>query len=120
MDNIKFNYLYRDASNYKKWADIVFANPYHLSLSAASRAIRNVLWPEDLFVANQIRVPEVFLFAKGDISSDDHCFHEYYGVEKSAQTPSDKYGRTASEFVAEIITEAKNGWRVFDPLERML
>ena len=120
MDNIKFKYLYRDASNFKKSADVVVANPYHLSLGAASEAIRNVLWAEDLFVAHQVRVPEVFLFAKGDISSDDHCFHEYYGVEESDQTPSDKYGRTASEFISEIITEAKNGWRVFDPLERMI
>lgn len=120
MDNIKFRYLYRDGSNYKKWADVVFLNPHKLPLSVISDAIRNALWAEDLFVAHQIRVPEAFLFAKGDISSDDHCFHEFYGVEITDQLPSDKYGRTASEFIAEVITEAKDGWRAFDPLDRML
>jgi hypothetical protein len=25
MHNIKFNYLYRDGSNYKKWAEVVFS-----------------------------------------------------------------------------------------------
>ena len=119
MDNIKFNYLYRDGSNYKKWADVVFFNPDHMQLNVASDAIRNVLWAEDLFVAHQIRVPEAFLFAKGDISSDDHCFHEFYGVEASDQSPTDKYGRTASEFIAEVVREAKGGWQVFDPLDRM-
>ncbi len=119
MDNIKFNYLYRDGSNYKKWADVIFPNPDRLQLSVASDAIRNVLWAEDLFLAHQIRVPEVFLFAKGDFSSDDHCFHEFYGVELSDQSPNDTYGRTASEFVAEVIREAKGGWQAFDPLDRI-
>lgn len=120
MDNIKFSYLYRDGSNYKKWADVVFCNPNRLPLNVVSEAIRNMLWEEDLFVAHQIRVPEVFLFARGDISSDDHCFHEFYGVELSDQSPSDEYGRTASEFIAEVVREAKNGWSVFDPLDRLL
>jgi hypothetical protein len=119
MSNIKFNYLYRDGSNYKKWADVVFFNPHGVPLSVASEAIRNVLWGDDLFIAHQIRVPEVFLFAKGDITSDDHCFHEFCDVELSDRVPTDQYGRTMSEFIAEIIKEAKDGWRVFDPLDRI-
>ena len=32
MNNVKFNYLYRDAGNYKKWAYVIFSNPdtFHL------------------------------------------------------------------------------------------
>ena len=27
MNNVRFLYLYRDGSNYKKWSDVVFSNP---------------------------------------------------------------------------------------------
>ena len=120
MADIKFIYLYRDGSNYKKWADIVFFNPHDIPLNIVRESIRNVLYGDDLFVAHQIRVPEVFLFSRGDISSDDHCFHEFHDVETSSEVPTDRYGRTMSEFMAEVIREAAGGWRVFDPLDRLL
>ena len=32
MVSIKFNYLYRDGSNYKSWGKVVFRNPEQLAL----------------------------------------------------------------------------------------
>ena len=31
--NIRMDYLYRDAGNYKNWGEVVFSNPSHLPLN---------------------------------------------------------------------------------------
>lgn len=62
MPNIKFSYFYRDAGNYKKWANVVFSNPDGLTLEAAMKALKGAFLQDGLFIAHQVRVPEVFLF----------------------------------------------------------
>jgi hypothetical protein len=114
MDNIKFNYLYRDATNCERGSAVVFFNPHHLTLDAASHALRDALWRKSFFTAHQVRVPEAFQFAKVDVGSDDNCFHEFCDLELSEHLPTDVYGRTMSEFIAEFVREAKGGWRVFE------
>jgi|SRR5229473_175207 len=39
MANIKFNYLYRDAGNYKKRASVVFSNPEGLTLHSVAMRV---------------------------------------------------------------------------------
>jgi hypothetical protein len=119
MNNVKLNYLYRDASNFKNFASVVFLNPSGMNLLAVSKSLEDAFWVDGLFIANQIRVPEVFLFAKCDISIDDDCFHEFLSVESTQQGPTDTRRRSIDEFVAEVVKEAKRGWKVFDPLERL-
>jgi hypothetical protein len=119
MNNVKFNYLYRDASNYKKFASVVFSNPSRMSPLAVSKSLEDAFWVDGLFIANQIRVPEVFLFTKCDISIDDHCFHQFHSIELTSQSPTDIHGRSIGVFVAEVANEAKRGWEAFDPLERL-
>lgn len=115
MRNIKFSYLYRYAGNYKKWADVVFSNPDGLTLEAATNALKDAFLQHDLFIAHQIRIPEAFLFAQGDATSDDHCFHELDSVVASFEAPNDPHSRSITQFIAEVNTEAKRGWGVFDP-----
>jgi hypothetical protein len=115
MKNIKFHYLYRDASNYKKWGEVVFSNHEGLSGDAAARALRNGFSRDALFSARQVRLPEVFSFAEYHVTPDDHCFHEFYSVEVTAEVPNDAYGRSIREFVAEVRSEARRGWVAFDP-----
>jgi hypothetical protein len=119
MDNIKFNYLYRDATNRERGSAVVFFNPHHLTLDAASQTLRDALWRKSFFTAHQVCVPEAFQFAKVDAVSDDNCFHENCDVELSEQLPTDVYGRTMSEFIAEFVREAKGGWRVFELATRI-
>src|SRR5579864_8289343 len=102
MNNVKFNYLYRDAGNYKKYACVVFLNPFDMKPEAISKALQGAFWTDGLFVAHQIRIPEVFLFAKGDISIDDHCFHEFDSVETVKEDPTDNQGRSIGDFVTEV------------------
>jgi hypothetical protein len=117
MTNIKFNYLYRDAGNYKKWASIVFSNPQRLELKSLTSSFGKAFPEENLFIAHQIRVPEVFFYVRGNATSDDHCFHEFYTVEETSEPSNDQHSRTIGDFIAETRSQAKRGWIAFDPHE---
>jgi hypothetical protein len=117
MSNLKFRYLYRDASNYKKWAEIVFSNSEGLSIKAAEEALKGSFLPDGLFIARQIRVPEVFLFKEQPLTVDDHCFHEFSSLQRTAESVTDRCGRSIAEFIAETRRAARGDWRAFDPLD---
>jgi len=113
--NIKFNYLYRDASNFKKWASVVFANPDSLSVNDIGDSLRNNFLPDQLFIAHQIRIPQAFLFVEYSLTVEDHCFHEFYSVEITSEAPNDICDRSILGFIVEVHTEACLGWVPFDP-----
>jgi hypothetical protein len=119
MSNVKLHYLYRDGSNYKKWAEIVFFGADDLSIDSTTKALRDTLLPDGLFIAHQVRVPEVFLAAEDRLTSDDHCFHEFDSVVTTSESPNDPCGRSIREFMAEVAREAKRGWRAFYPQDRL-
>jgi hypothetical protein len=116
MSNIRFQYLYRDGSNYKRWGDVVFSNVDDLSAESILQSLRKSFSGDGLFIAHQIRIPEVFLAGEYTLNEDDHCFHEFADVEMVSDAPNDASGRSISEFMAEVAAESKRGWRAFDPL----
>lgn len=120
MSNIKLRYLYRDGSNYKKCADIVFSNPDRLSPETIAEALRNAFLEDGLFIAHQVRIPEVFLAAEDQLDVDDHCFHEFSSVEPTSDCPNDPHGRSIRKFTGEVAKESKRGWRAFNPQDRLL
>jgi hypothetical protein len=115
--NIRFDYLYRDASNYSKSGSVVFADPDHLAshLSEQENRLRRSLMVDNTFSAHQVRLPELFLYAAGAASSDDHCSHEFLGLEATTDQPDDPLKRRFSQFVDEIEEASRNGWLGFDP-----
>jgi hypothetical protein len=115
MTNIKFNYLYRDGSNYKKYADVVFSNPTLLSIDLITRKLKKYFLEDGLFIAHQVRIPEVFLALDGGLTVDDHCYHEFDLVEMTGDPPSDTHNRSIQEFLPEVANEGSVGWRAFDP-----
>jgi hypothetical protein len=117
MSNVQFNYLYRDGGNYKKFGRVVFANPEGLNLEALEIELRQALWENDLFIAIQIRVPEVFVYSGDKLSFDDHCFHEFGSLLETEEIANDAHNRSSSEFLAEVTREGKHGWKVFDPYD---
>lgn len=119
MGNTKFHYLYRDGSNYKKWSEIVFSNPDGVLAGAVMKGLREAFLEDAIFVAHQVRIPEVFLASEDHLMADDHCFHEFDSVEVTSDTPNDPCGRSIREFMAEVAREAERGWRAFDPQERL-
>lgn len=120
MANIKFNYLYRDASNFKKWASVVFANPNNFSVDDIGDSLRSNFLPDQLFIAHQIRVPQAFLFVEYPLTVDDHCFHEFYSVEPTPDATNDTFDRSILAFLVEVHTEACLGWVPFDPQYSLL
>jgi hypothetical protein len=117
MDNIEFIYLYRDGGNYKKWNRVTFSNPQRLASRVLEEAIQQALSPDGLFIARQVRVPEVFLYSKEKLSQDDHCFHEFDSCRATTAIATDTKIRSIAEFVTEIIREANRGWQIFDPCD---
>ena len=116
--SMKFNYLYRDAGNYKKWGDVTFSNSEKMTAEEVSSRLRKAFDSGSLFIAAQIKIPEVFLFPEWDLSLDDHCFHEFVSVELSDESTSDQRRRSIKSFVEEVESESKRGWFAFDPFER--
>lgn len=120
MSNIKVHYLYRDGSNYKKWADIVFRDPDDLLIGSIQKRLQTTFLEDGLFIAHQVRVPEVFLASEDRLTSDDHCFHEFAGVEHTSDSPNDPCGRSINDFLVEASIESNRGWRAFNPQDRLL
>ena len=116
-ENIQFEYLYRDGANYKAWGTIVFSNPDQLPLSEIDARFRQAFDPDSLFVAGQIEVPEIFLYRDGELTSDDHCFHEYDHVELTNGPADDAQGRTIGNFLAQVTLASQRGWEVFNPCD---
>lgn len=72
-----FEYLYRDASNYKAWGKLLLSGiPSHSDVSA----LRACLESETYFVAEQVGIPAVYKELwelSGGRTSDDHALHEF-------------------------------------------
>lgn len=117
MSNVKFVYLYRDGANYKIWDDVIFENPDNLSLDEIDRSINSSFLPDKLFIANQISIPEKFLFVEGNFTEHDHCYHEFDYIESCKEQPTDILNRSVASFLKEIRLASEQGWKAFDILE---
>src|SRR5512142_2646312 len=112
--NTLLNYLYRDADNYKEWGSIIFGGA--ITDNLRNRFVRGLEGAE-FFIADQIRVPELFPDT-WPIYVADHCWHEFSDFESIAEAPNDRFSRTIEEFVIEVERANADGWCDFDPQER--
>jgi len=113
--NVKLNYLYRDAGNYKSWGYLIFRNPEGLLINDIEHRLRQSFFQHDLFIASQIGVLEVFLFGTDNATEDDICFHEFDSVELTNDASNDQGNRTISEFLQVVELTAAAGWKSFIP-----
>jgi len=118
MTNIRFTYLYRDGSNYKNWAEVIFSNPTRLSITEISGRLSFAFLEDGHFIADQIHLPEVFLTQEFGLAVDDHCYHEFDSIEKTTVAPSDPLGRSIKRFLSEVEMEARRGWQAFNQEDR--
>ena len=114
--NVMFSYLYRDGSNCKQASTVIFRNPEMLDDDEITERLIASLDEDGWFVADQINIPEAFLFPRYEVNENDHCWHEFSYVEATHSEPTDR--RTITEFLAEVERAAAVGWRVFDPIQR--
>ena len=112
--NVKFKFMYRDASNYKQHGNVVFRNQDPLLLDEIERRIRACLQDGEYFIARQVHIEERFFDTLHD---DDHPWHEFSGVETTTQLPFDPdhanrtgYFRDIREFLADLETAHRAGW----------
>lgn len=116
----KFTYLYRDAGNSKAWGEVLFSNRNELSLTDIDTRLRKAFDMGCLFIADQIQIPEIFLYANGDVIAEDHCFHELYSIELSTDRPTDVNQRSIGFFVEQVEKESRRGWRAFNPCDKVV
>jgi hypothetical protein len=88
-----------------------------VTLTSAANSLVEHFWPEGLFIAGQVNVPEVFLFDEYPLNPDDNCFHQFDSVDATEDPPDDRLGRSVGEFIRDVESAAREGWEVFDPLE---
>lgn len=108
--NTLFTYLYRDGGNYKKYGEVVFSG----EPGARTAEMMRLAERDPLFIAAQVRIPNVFLFEELPPNGDDHCFHEFFSIEVTQASSDDNLNRSIEEFADEFAAEATKGWLAFD------
>jgi len=74
---IRFNYLYRDSGNWKKFGSKKFSNPDQLSEDQIEQAIRENLIDQEYFYPEQVGIKK-FKFQR---YLDDYSWYEFVSIE---------------------------------------
>jgi hypothetical protein len=98
--HIKFKYLYRDASNYKSFGEIVFTNPSGLTIDKITNLIQNNLIDGEWFVPTEWSIPRLHFQQYTWDADIDHEWHEFQSVEYSSDSITET--RTIDEFMINI------------------
>ena len=96
--NILFTYCYRDCTNHKTTAEIVFPNPENLTLSEIEYKLRSKLTDQEYFHHTDFMVQPLY----GEYPDFDKNpeVHEFGTVDFTDQKPTDK--RSISDFITNI------------------
>ncbi|MEI7526630.1 MAG: hypothetical protein WCJ95_19945 [Mariniphaga sp.] len=78
-NNIKFNYLYRDAGNYKESNEIIFSNRYSETIDKIEILISENLIEGEFFLPEQWEIPRLSFSNFSPYL--DHDYHEFVSVE---------------------------------------
>ena len=98
---IRFNYLYRDSGNWKKFGSKKFSNPDQLNLSEIEEKIRENLIDHEYFYPEQVGIKR-FKFHR---YLDDYSWYEFESVEKMENAnPSMKELESIGSFLGKLQT----------------
>ena len=101
--NVRFEYLYCDAGNFKNWGEVVFSNPRHVSADTIASVVNQALIDSTFFidriffVAIKVDVPD--LHFSEHIEGLDHDWHEVHAFQPTDDPPNDVRNRNIEEFV---------------------
>ena len=110
MTNIRFAYLYRDASNYKQHGEVILSNETQLAVGAIDQQIRSHLSDSSFFIARQVQLEERFFTV---VNEDDHPWHEFVQVESTTDPvfdPVPEVKRDIVQFLQELEKAHQTGW----------
>lgn len=105
---VAFNYLYRDASNFKRYGRVVFRNPSRKPIEELNLIVRLILGPEapfpDVlhFQPERVGLPTLFFDADGPTTIDDLDVHEFESIESMAETPRVRDPRTIDDLLYQL------------------
>lgn len=91
MATTLFNYLYRDAGNYKAWGTVALDGEVDRELWQAALG---KLDAGEYFVAEQLDVPPLYdaLYKwSGGPTSADHCWHTFVDIEMADEAEPEAY-----------------------------
>ena len=80
-----FEFLYRDASNYKAYGEILLSG---VPSESDIELLRTYLESGEYFVAEQVGIPAVYnelWDLSGGPNSDDHALHEFVALRKATE-----------------------------------
>lgn len=103
--NVCFNYLYRDAGNFKNWSEVIFTNKTDTELNLLELQIRNFLIDGEFFVAEEVDLKKLY-FPKY-IKKLDHDWHEFHSIETTEETLNDKNKRDIIDFIEYLKVSCK-------------
>jgi hypothetical protein len=103
MANIKFNYLYRDAGNYKNFGFVIFRNLTNLSLSEFEDFLTLRLIGEQYFYADEWHIPD--LHSGTWNNKFDHTFHEFESIEYTSEPPNTSFNVIEFKEIIEAINK---------------
>ena len=97
--NTRINYLYRDASNYKQFGEVVVEGPME----------RNQLGPllkdQEFFIPSRVGMADL----QPDMrTEDDHIWHEIESLAQTSESPS--LDITAEQLLQRFKYMSKNRW----------
>ena len=110
MTNIRFAYLYRDASNYKQHGEVILSNEKQLTVEEIDQTIRSHLSDGSFFIARQVQLEERFFAA---VNEDDHPWHEFVQVKATPDPvfdPAPEIKRDIAQFLQELEQAHQTGW----------
>lgn len=99
--NIRFEYLYRDAGNFKNWGELVFSNPSNINVDMLKSIAANMLIDQSYFIASKANVPDLH-FKEYNMQLDHHCWHEIHTFVPTEEAPNDPLGRNIEEFIESL------------------
>lgn len=110
MTNIRFAYLYRDASNYKQHGEVILSNETQRTVEEIDQQVRSHLSDGSFFIARQVQLEERFFTV---VNEDDHPWHEFVQVEATADPvfdPVPEVKRDIEQFLQELEQAHSAGW----------
>ena len=97
--NTRINYLYRDASNYKQFGEVVVEGPMERS------QLGPLLKDQEFFIPSKVGMADL----QPDMrTEDDHIWHEIEGLTRTSERPS--LDITAEQLLQRFKDMSKSRW----------
>ena len=71
--NVLFEYLYREAENYKNWGEVIFSNTDQVEIARLEGEIRDSIFDREYFEAEGLGIP--ILYFQNFDRDLDHGWH---------------------------------------------